>query len=359
MAILLAGDIGGTKTILRLVDSQPGSGPRDLPRQTNLHQETYPSGSYHDLVPMVHEFLGVAAGKLGETPKPSAACFGVAGPVVDDAVKVTNLTWSLEEDRLESELSIPRVHLINDFTAIGHGVLGLAKEDLHTLQEGRRDPEAPIAVIGAGTGLGEGFLVPHPTGCRVFSSEGGHVDFSPQSALEYQLLSYLKEGFHLTHVSVERVVSGRGITTIYEFLRDRELSKQSPEMASIYRTWKQEIGQEEKSVDLAAEISKAAITSEDYLCRETMRVFVAAYGAEAGNLALKILPYGGLYVAGGIAAKNLPLLEREEFMKAFKAKGRMLALLERVPVHVVLNPLVGLIGAALHAAELTQAPPGA
>lgn len=348
MTNFLAGDIGGTKTLLRLVDSQPASDSRAVPKQTVLAEATYPSHAYPDLIPMLRDFLCHAAASLA----PQAACFGVAGPVVDNAVEVTNLGWSLEGKRLEKELSIPRVHLVNDFTAIGHGVLGLGKDDLHTLQEGEHDPEAPIGVIGAGTGLGEGFLIPHPTGYRVFSSEGGHKDFSPQSALEYQLLAYLKEGFHLTHVSVERVVSGMGITAIYEFLRDRELSVESKEMAVVYRAWKQEIGKERKTVDLAAEISKAATEGEDYLCRETMKLFVGAYGAEAGNLALTLLPYGGLYVAGGIAAKILPLLEREEFMKAFKAKGRMLPVLERVPVHVVLNPKVGLIGAALHAAEL-------
>lgn len=352
-AVLLAGDVGGTKTILRLVHSQPAAGPRAVPKQTVLHEERYSSKRYSDLVPLVRDFLSRATGELGRTPRPEAACFGVAGPVVGETVEVTNLAWSLDSGRLERELSVPRVDLINDFAAIGHGVLGLGTGDLQTLQEGRYDPEAPIAVIGAGTGLGEGFVIPHAEGYRVFSTEGGHVDFSPQSALEFELLRYLREAHNLTHVSVERVASGTGLTGIYEFLRDRGLSHETPAMAETYRRWKQEIGREEKTVDLAAEISQAAMADGDELCRQTMKVFVAAYGAEAGNLALKLLPYSGLYVAGGIAAKILPLLEGG-FLDAFKAKGRMLPLLERVPVHVVLNPKVGLVGAAIRAAELLR-----
>ncbi len=352
MAILLAGDIGGTKTILRLVDSTPVTAPREVPAQRILDERRFSSHEFSDLVPMVRRFLDEAADKLGSPPAPEAACFGVAGPVVDDTSKVTNLSWRLSGDRLEQELGIARVDLINDFAAIGHGVLGLAAEDLETLQPGQGDPERPIAVIGAGTGLGEGYLVPYPGGHRVFPSEGGHTDFSPRSALEFQLLGYLQESQHLTHVSVERVVSGRGIAWIYEFLRARDVSMESPALAAAYRTWQQEMGREKKTVDLAAEISKAAIAGQDFLSQETMRIFVEAYGSEAGDLALKLLPYGGLYVAGGIAAKNLPLLQRGGFIEAFKNKGRMAPLLERVPVHVVLNPRVGLIGAALHAAAL-------
>lgn len=355
MTVLLAGDIGGTKTILRLVRAEPGLEPGAPATLTALAEERYRSAGEPDLAPIVQRFLAAAADELGAVPAPAAACFGVAGPVDRDACKVTNLGWSLSASRLERELGIPAVRLINDFTAIGHGVLELAADDLHTLQPGLPDDAAPIAVLGAGTGLGEGFLIPAEGGHHVFSSEGGHVDFSPRSELEFQLLRYLREAMGLTHVSVERVVSGQGIAWIYEFLRIREPDLESPAMAAVFATWKREIGdprtgREEKTVDLAAEVSRSAIAG-DPLCEQAMKLFLDAYGAEAGNLALKLLPYGGLYVAGGIAAKNLPLIEHGGFLEAFRAKGRMRRQLERVPLHLVLDPRVGLRGAARCAAR--------
>ena len=342
MAILLAGDIGGTKTILRLVDGA----------QATLLEETFASPEYPDLVPMVDGFLATARARLGAPLAPRAACFGIAGPVVANACKLTNLSWALEGERLARELEIPQVDLINDFAAVGYGVLGLAPEDLRTLQPGAPDATAPIAVIGAGTGLGQGFLIPDGDRYRVFGSEGGHVDFAPRSGLEFQLLSYLQEAHHLTHVSVERVVSGLGLCAIYQFLRDRDPGRESPRLAEVLRTWKGELGKEVKSVDLAAEVSRAAREDQDYLSLQTLQLFFSAYGAETGNLALKLLPYGGLYVAGGIAAKNLVLLQESGFLDAFRDKGRMRPVVERVPLHVVLNPRVGLIGAARRAAEM-------
>lgn len=351
MTILLAGDIGGTKTILRLVKSDAVEGQM-LPALTTLHEATYPSREFPDLVPMVRRFMDAAKEELGSAPSPERACFGIAGPVVDNVSKLTNLSWSLEADRLAQELAIAQVCLINDFAAIGYGVLGLTENDVHTLQPGTKDPSAPIAVIGAGTGLGEGFLIPSAKGYRVFPSEGGHVDFAPRSELEFQLARYLQEKFNIERVSVERVVSGMGIVGIYQFLRDRHISDESSEVYEIYKKWQHEIGQDEKTIDLAAVISQYAQKQADYLCQETMKLFVKAYGAEAGNLALKLLPYGGLYIAGGIAAKNLPLLERGGFLQSFLQKGRVSPLLDDVPVYIILNPRVGLIGAALYAASL-------
>lgn len=353
MTILLAGDIGGTKTILRLVKSEPTS-TQELPEQTTLYEQPYASQEFPDLVPMVRKFLAAAAQKLGDTVTPEQACFGIAGPVIKDTCKLTNLSWSLEAARLKQELQVAQARLINDFVAVGYGVLGLSDRNLHTLQPGLPDANAPIAVIGAGTGLGEGFLIPQLNGYRVFATEGGHTDFAPRAELEFHLSRYLLEKYNIDRVSVERVVSGMGIVGIYQFLRDREASRESPTLAEVFKTWEQEIGKEEKTVDLAAEISIAAIKQQDYLCQKTMELFVEAYGAEAGNLALKILPYGGLYIAGGIAAKILPLMQQGNFMHAFLQKGRMRTLLEQVPVHIVLNPEVGLIGAALCAAQLTS-----
>ncbi len=347
MTLLLAGDIGGTKTILRLVQSAPAE-PGVMPTLTTLHEQTYVSHDFPDLVPMVRQFFQKAG--IEAVHDVDRACFGIAGPVVKNTSRLTNLSWSLEANRLAQELGIPQVNLINDFAAIGYGVLGLAGDDLYTLQRGEPQADAPIAVIGAGTGLGQAFLVRQDVNYRVFASEGGHADFAPRSELEFQLLQYLRDKHNINRVSVERVVSGAGIIAAYEFLRDRGIAEESPLLAEVFKTWHQQIGQDEKTIDPAAEISKAAANGQDYLCEKAMELFVSAYGAEAGNLALKLLPYSGLYVAGGIAAKNLALIQQGDFLRAFLQKGRMTTVLERVPVHIVLNPKVGLIGAALYAA---------
>lgn len=349
MTILLAGDIGGTKTILRLVDSAVHVD--GLPTPTTLYQETYASQRFPDLVPMVQTFLAAAETALGSRLQVARACFGIAGPVINNASELTNLHWSLQADRLEQALAIPQIALINDFAAIGYGVLGLTSEALCPLQVAPIDREAPIAVLGAGTGLGECFL----TACRghyhVYPSEGSHADFAPRSTLEDELRMYLQAERQLSRVSVERVVSGRGIASIYQFLRQRSPEQESPALATVFQTWQQEQAQGHPTIDLAAAVSKAALEGHDPLCTQAMQIFLSAYGAEAGNLALKLLPYGGLYIAGGIAPKILPLLQRGEFMAAFKDKGRFRSVLEQISVQVVLNPQVGLLGAALYAAQ--------
>ena len=364
MMQLLAGDIGGTKTILRLVEgdandtssapvNQRSSDPFSL---TVLHEHQYASDNYLDLVPMVREFLDSAQAKVGGAIAPEKACFAIAGPVENDRSALTNLSWLLERDRLEKELSISHVRLINDFAAVGYGVLGLTDTDICTLQNATPQLDAPIAVIGAGTGLGQCFLTPYETGqgrCHnVYASEGGHSDFAPRSEIEFQLQKYLLDKFNITRLSVERVVSGQGIVAIYQFLRDRQMADESFKIGNVIREWERQKGLKEKTVDPAATIAIAAANEEDYLSERTMQLFAEAYGAEAGNLALKILPYGGLYIAGGIASKNLELLKSGIFLKAFTHKGRMSDLLENIPVHIVLNPKVGLIGAALYAARM-------
>jgi len=341
MTLLLAGDIGGTKTILQLVEVSP---KQDLQR---IAEERYQSGDFTDLVPMVQQFLAKTNKGI-----PQKACFGIAGPVVNNTAKLTNIAWSLDRERLQSELGIAQVSLINDFAATGYGVLGLKDTDFYTLQPGKPNPESPIAIIGAGTGLGEGFLINQGEGYQVFATEGGHGDFAPRNELEFQLLKYLLDKHDIQRVSVERVVSGLGIVSIYQFMRDRQLASESPEIAQVVRTWEQEAGKPEKTVDPGAVIGTAAVQKSDRLAEKTMQLFVEAYGAEAGNLALKLLPYGGLYVAGGIAAKILPLLESGSFLLNFSQKGRMRGILSDIPVHIVLNPQVGLIGAAVCAAEL-------
>jgi glucokinase len=341
MTLLLAGDIGGTKTNLRLVDAS------QQPLQT-LYEERYRSGDFPDLVPMVQQFLL----KANAPTTPQKACFAIAGPVVKNTAKLTNLVWFLDTERLQKELGIPQVILINDFAAVGFGILGLAKQDILTLQAGKLNPEAPIAIIGAGTGLGQGFLIKQGDNYQIFPSEGGHADFAPRSELEFQLLKYLLDKHDIQRVSVERVVSGMGVVAIYQFLRDRKIAAESPEIAQVVRTWEQEAGRQEKSVDPGAVIGKAALEKSDRLSEQTMQLFVEAYGAEAGNLALKLLPYGGLYLAGGIGPKILPLIQEDKFMLNFTQKGRMRSLLEDIPVHIILNQDVGLIGAAIAAARL-------
>jgi glucokinase len=360
MTFLLAGDIGGTKTILRLVASTGSGTPSPVTSLVTVAETQYVSAEFPDLVPMVQQFLahGAAAEAIAAVSGDRAiarACFGIAGPVVDNTSQLTNLSWNLDGDRLAHDLHIPQIELINDFAAIGYGILGLRPEDLHVLQEAEPQPTAPIAILGAGTGLGEGFLVPQGDRYHVYGSEGGHADFAPRSALECELMLYLREKFNIDRVSVERVVSGQGIVAIYQFLRDRGYGESSAEVTEAIHTWEREMGRPEKTIDPGAAISRAAIESSDPLCEKTLELFVAAYGAEAGNLALKFLPYGGLYVAGGIAAKILPLFDRYGFHTHFATKGRVSKLLEAVPVYVVLNPQVGLIGAAVRAAQLLDA----
>jgi glucokinase len=209
-----------------------------------------------------------------------------------------------------------------------------------------------MAVIGAGTGLGECFLVSLGDAVKVYPTEGGHTDFAPRSELEFQLLKYLLAKHNIDRVSVERVVSGLGLVSIYQFLRDRDFAPETREIAETVRTWEKEVGLSERTVDPGAFIGKAALDKSDRLSEETMQIFVEAYGAEAGNLALKTLCFGGLYVAGGIAGKILPLLKGGNFLTAFSNKGRMSTLLEKMPVRIITNPQVGLIGAAIRASNL-------
>ena len=335
---LLAGDIGGTKTILRLVEVTEVT----LTEKSfkTVKEAQYISANFPDLVPMVQEFLG-----QDKYLKPQIACFAIAGPVVNDTCKLTNLNWFLDTQRLEMELDIPKISLINDFAANSFGILGLKDVDVHTLQAGEAREGSPIAVIGAGTGLGEAFLIPQGKKYRIFASEGGHTDFAPRNDLETELLKYLRIKLNVEHISVERVVSGQGIVNIYQFLRDNNFAPQSPEIGTKIKAWEQE---NKKTIDPAAIISQAAFKQSDLLCEKTMKVFIEAYGAETGNLALKLLSYGGIYVAGGIAAKNLPLMQDGKFLNTFKDKGRVSPLIQEIPVHIVLNPQVGLVGSVLY-----------
>lgn len=345
MALVLAGDIGGTKTLLRLADT---AGVADTDRENlpiKLFEASYRSNDYEHLRVIVEKFLASAQDRLGYLPQPQTACFGIAGPVVNNSSELTNLGWSLQGDRLAIALGIGQVTLINDFAAVGYGIAGLESTDLHTLQTGKPQLQAPIAIIGAGTGLGEGWLTWSGSNYKIQNSEGGHASFAPRDRLELDLLQYLLRRHE--HVSVERVVSGQGIVSVYQFLRDSQFAVDTIGLAQIVSDWEKGTGK----VDAAAAISQAGMEKRDRLATQTMLMFVQAYGAEAGNLALKILPYGGLYIAGGIAAKILPLMQQGEFMTAFQQKGRMQSLLAHIPLHIILNPNVGLLGSTLYAAR--------
>jgi len=346
MTMILAGDIGGTKTLLCLAEKNSDG-------FTVLCEQRFAGADYANFSDVLHNFLITAKAHLGELPSLLAACFGIAGPVRDRKSQLTNLGWAFDSDRLAEEFNIANVILINDFVAVGYGVLGLKPHDLYTLQEGQVLERAPIGVIGAGTGLGEAFLGWNGDRYEVYPTEGGHADFAPRNQLEIELLQYLQKNHD--RVSVERVASGTGIVAIYQFLRDRQFATESAEIAEKVRLW--EAG--DLNADAAAAIANAALincgvnseTNIDHLATQTMQIFVEAYAAEVGNLALKLIPNGGLYIAGGVAPKILPLLQDGTFLQVLKSKGRVSPVLEDIPIHIVLNPEVGLIGAMLHAAS--------
>jgi glucokinase len=322
---ILAGDVGGTKTALAIVEL-------DGRRCRVVRLERAVSAEHRGLEEMVTAFLA------GERRRPSAAGFGVAGPVSEGRSRVTNLGWMLDERTLARRTRIPRVTLVNDFGANALGLRHLPSRGTATVVPGRGDPDGPVALLGAGTGLGEAALVRRRDGDTVVASEGGHVDFGPRSPLEDRLVRWLRGRFG--RASRERILSGSGLVLVYEFLAREGVA---PRDAAIERRLR---GTE----DRAAGISTLALGGRDPLCRAALALFVEIYGSEAGNLALQYRATGGVYVAGGIAPKILPALRAPAFRRAFRSKAPMDALLERIPVRVVLDPRLGLYGAAAAAA---------
>jgi glucokinase len=331
--MLLAGDVGGTKTNLAVFS--PEAGPRAL-----LAEATLPSARYSSLETLVRDFLTQA--ELRADWRIERASFGVAGPVVNGQAKITNLPWSIEETRLEAALGIPTVRLLNDLEAIANAVPYVEPGDLHTLSEGVPAPNGAIAIIAPGTGLGEAFLTWDGSHYRTHASEGGHAGFAPGDPLQTELLRYLQDRFD--HVSCERVCSGLGLPNIYTFLKERGHAEEPAWLAE----------QLERATDPTPVIAKAALDPERRceLCVCALNVFVSILGAEAGDLALKVLATGGIYLGGGIPPRILPALEQPRFLEAFRRKGRFRDLLTQVPVHVILNPKVALLGAACHALEV-------
>ncbi len=315
--VILVGDVGGTTTKLASVDE----------KLAFQEVRRYASREHESLNHIVREFL------RSRTQTVTHACFGIAGPVRDGSVKTTNLPWVVEAADLARVIGVGAVLLINDIEAIGHGIAALDDRGFVTLHGGARPTSGNAAVIAAGTGLGEAGLYWDGARHRPFASEGGHASFAPRDDLEMALLRFLAAEHG--HVSWERVLSGPGLVNIYRFLRDTGRFEEPEWLAESIR-----------EADPAASIGRCAVEGTAPICEHSLELFVSLYGAEAGNLALRMMAVGGVYVAGGIAPKILDWLKRPPFRRAFLAKGRMRQLLEAIPVRVVVNDRVGLLGAA-------------
>lgn len=324
---IIAGDIGGTKTRLAVIQVS-GTQVRFV------REATYASRNYATFEALLDDFLSGV-----DTTRHAA--FGIAGPVQGTVVQTTNLPWRIDSNALQQRFGFSHCILLNDLEATAWGLPALGADDLLILQTGVADVHGNAAVIAAGTGLGEAGLFWDGQYHRPFGTEGGHASFSPGDEFEIAFLRYLQQRYR--HVSWERVVSGMGLLSLHEFLR---LHRHAP--APLW------LAEELQGVDPAASISAAALSGRDEICVETLSRFVRLYGAEAGNLALKVMSRGGLYLGGGIAPKILPFLQDGAFVGAFLNKGRMRALLEAMPVKVILNDRAALFGSALRAAQLAK-----
>jgi len=296
-----------------------------------VSEATYRSGQYGSLDEIVDGFVRERRLAVDH------ACFGVAGPVLRGMSVTPNLAWIVDASSLARGLRLPTVELINDLEANAYGIEVLGPADVATLAEGDADAGGNAAIIAAGTGLGEAVICRDGDRSHPFATEGGHADFAPRNALESELLEYLRARYD--RVSYERVLSGPGLRNIYGFLRDTGRGEEP--------AW---LRDEMHDSDHPAVIARAALARTSELCVRALDLFCSLYGAEAGNLALKAMATGGLYIGGGIAPKLLGALRQSGFMEAFAAKGRMRPLLEAVPVRVILNDRAALLGAARHAA---------
>lgn len=327
--MLLAGDIGGTKTRLAIFSVEDG------PRKP-LAETVFPSDDYASLEEIVRKFLSQHDYEI------ERASFDVAGPVVNGQAKITNLPWVVDADEIAETFGFRWVHLLNDLEAVAYSIPFLQPEDLHTLNPGQAVEHGSIAVIAPGTGLGEGYLTWNGSGYDAHASEGGHTDFAPTDALQVGLVSYLQvQG---DHVSYERVCSGLGIPNIYAYLRNSSYAVEPDWLAQAIAE-----AEDPTPIIMNAALEKKAGCE---LCSATLDMFVSILGAETGNLALKILATGGVYIGGGIPPRILPALESGKFMRAFTNKGRLAELLVRMPVHVILYPNAALLGTAFDAMGL-------
>jgi glucokinase len=321
--MILAGDIGGTNARLAYFQFQNG-------HLTPAAEGVFPSREHSGLDEIVAKFVEA------QGARPEIACFGVAGPVRNGKVETSNLPWTVEASRLANELHLSTALLINDLEANAWGIAALEQKDLVELNRVKGTPAGNQAVIAAGTGLGEAGLYWDGNGYDVFACEGGHTDFAPRTELEIELLRYLAARFG--HVSFERIVSGPGLVNLYRFFRDTHRGEEP--------AW---LTEELANGDQAATISRAAVSGKSVLAEHALDLWISIYGAEAGNLALKLMATGGVYLGGGIAPKLVSKLSGTLFMQAFVSKGRMQALLESIPVRVITNDKIALFGAARYA----------
>jgi glucokinase len=315
--MILAGDIGGTNA--RLAYFQPSNGSLRL-----ISERIFPSREHKELGEIVTKFLEDSG------TRPQSACFGIAGPVRNGRVETSNLPWVIEQARLAKQIQLPDTLLINDLEANAWGIAALGQQDLVSLNRGSDQATGNQAVIAPGTGLGEAGLYWDGSKHHVFACEGGHTDFAPQGDLQIELLRFLETRYE--HVSYERILSGPGLVNVYEFLCGKEHGK-GPVRSD---------GQ----VDPAAAISRAALDGTDCVAERALDLWISIYGAEAGNLALKVMATGGIFLGGGISPKILPKLTGPAFMEGFLAKGRLRPLVEAIPVQVITNDKAALLGAA-------------
>lgn len=327
---ILVGDIGGTHTRLAIIEAAGG-------QFHFLAEEIFPSREEPSLESPLRKFLSKFSHPI------SLASFGVAGPVRSGRCEATNLPWVVDSREAARKLGLPRVGLINDWEAGAYGIDALEEKDFEVLNQGSPGAQGNRAVISAGTGLGEVGLFWDEREYWPFASEGGHADFAPRNHLEMDLLDYLLKRH--SRISAERVICGQGLYNIYQFLKDRGKGEEPKWLVDQMR-----------QNDPPAVISKNALDGKSPLCMEALDLFVSLYGAEAGNMALKVMATGGVYLGGGIAPKIIAKLREPIFMNAFSAKGRMRPLLQTIPVRVILNPKVALLGAARHALQQQDGP---
>ncbi|HYG09426.1 MAG TPA: glucokinase [Pyrinomonadaceae bacterium] len=323
--MILAGDIGGTKTNVALFEGEELGKP--------LAQRSFPSGKHDSLESIISEFVAE------HQPQLTHACFGIAGPVKDGQVKTPNLKWVVNGQALAETLNLERVGLINDLEATAYGIEVLGASQLHALNEGKAEHGGHRALIAAGTGLGMAGLFYDGKHYRPIASEGGHIDYAPRAAIEHELLNYMRAKIG-GRVSYERVLSGPGLFNIYSFLRDHKYGEEPDWLAAQI-----------KAGDGSAAVSQAGLAGKSALAVKALDLFADIYGAMAGNLALILKATGGLYVGGGIAPKLIEKLKDGTFMRAFTDKGRMSALVSNIPVRVILDDKTALYGAARCAVE--------
>jgi glucokinase len=336
--VLLAADVGGTKTLLGLF-----AVARERP--TPIEVGEFVTLDYDSIVPMIREFLkaeGVEAKAI------KAASFGVAGAVSDNIARLTNVPWLVDGERIGQEGSLPTVHILNDLQAMAHSVPVLEPSELEYLQQGVAHSGGNAAVIAAGTGLGEAFLLNVDGHFIPGATEGGHADWGARTPREIEMLAAITRVYG--RCSVEHVVCGPGLVNIYQFTHDAWGSRTylSPAAFVPARTC-DGVGRIDDPADLPGAIARSGAEGRCAKCREALEMFVEAYGAEAGNLALRTTAMAGVYIGGGIAPKLLPAIRDGRFMDAFRAKAPMVDLVATIPVAVILNPEAGLLGAAVHA----------